>query len=43
MHHIQCNVNVNKNMNIIFDFRQELGTCVECKPTSNAPTFETSL
>ena len=30
-------------MNILFDFRQELGTCVECKPTSIAPTFESSL
>ena len=25
------------------NFRQELGTCVECEPTSNVPTFETSL
>ena len=41
--YIQCTVNENKNMNILFDFRQELGTCVECKPTSIAPTFETSL
>ena len=42
-YHIQCTVNENKNMNILFHFRQELGTCVECKPTSIAPTFETSL
>ena len=42
MHHIQCSVNENKNVNIMFYFRQELGTCVECKPTLIAPTFETS-
>ena len=30
-------------MNILFHFRQELGTCAECKPTSIAPRFETSL
>ena len=30
-------------MNILFHFRQELGTCVVCKPTSIVPTFETSL
>ena len=28
---------------ILFHFRHELGTCVECKPTLVAPTFETSL
>ena len=43
MHHIQCTVNENKNMNILFHFRQELGTCAECKPTSIAPRFETAL
>ena len=31
MHHIQCTVNENKNVNIMFYFRQGLGTCVECK------------
>ena len=43
MHHIQCTVNENKNVNIMFYFRQELGTCVECNPTSIAPSFESSL
>ena len=43
MHHIQCTVNENKNINILFNFRQELGTCVKYKQTSIAPTFETSL
>ena len=44
MHHIQCTVNENKNVKILFYFRQELlGTCVECKPTSIAPIFDTSL
>ena len=42
-YHIQCTVNENKNKNILFHFREELGTCVECKPTTTAPTFETSL
>ena len=42
-YHIQCTVNENKNKNILFHFREELGTCVEFKPTSIAPTFETSL
>ena len=41
MHHIQCTVKENKNMNILFLFKQ--GTCVECKPTPIACSFETSL
>ena len=41
--YIQCTVNENKDMNILFHFRQELDTCAECKPTSIARTFETSL
>ena len=41
MHHIECTVNENTNMNILFHFRQELGTCVDCKPNSIASTFET--
>ena len=43
MNHIDCNVNDNTNMNILFHFRKELGTCVECKPNSIASTFETPL
>jgi len=43
MHHVDCTVNENTNVNILFHFRKELDTCVECKPNSISSTLETSL
>ena len=43
VHHIQCTVNENYCMNILFHFGHELRTCVDFKPPSIVPIIETSI